>query len=133
LDYTVPNMRFTILLPKRDLAALEKSLTAERCAALLDQLKSQEVALSMPRFTTRSSFEVQDVLGRLGMKLALSDAADFSGITGGRDLKISKVIHKTFVSVDEEGTEAAAATAVLMAPTGTPVHRNPIDVRVDRP
>jgi serpin B len=133
LEYSVPNMRFTILLPKRGVAALEKSLSGEAVGRLLDGLKPQDVALWLPRFTMRSGFELADALERLGMKHAFTDQADFSGITGGRDLKIAKVIHKTFVNVDEEGTEAAAATAVMMTPTGIAVRPQVKEIRVDRP
>ena len=67
----------------------------------------------------------------MGMPTAFSDGADFSGITGSKDLFISDVFHKAYVNVDEEGTEAAAATAVDMAVTSMP--ESPIELIVDRP
>jgi serpin B len=70
-------------------------------------------------------------LRKLGMEDAFGEAADFSGMTGNRDLSISDVIHKAFVSVDEQGTEAAAATAVIMKLTSIPAE--PVEVTVDRP
>ncbi|TET13502.1 MAG: serpin family protein, partial [Dehalococcoidia bacterium] len=65
------------------------------------------------------------------MPVAFSGAADFSGMTGNRDLFISEILHKAFVSVDEAGTEAAAATAVVMTMTAAP--EEPVEVTVDRP
>jgi len=88
----------------------------------------------MPRFEMTSDFSLAQVLTAMGMPAAFSDSADFSGMTGGRDLFIGDVIHKAFVSVDEEGTEAAAATAVIMeAMAAMPEPERPIEVTVDHP
>jgi len=65
------------------------------------------------------------------MPVAFSGGADFSGMTGNRDLFIADVVHKAFVSVDEAGTEAAAATAVVMELTAVP--GEPVEVTIDRP
>jgi serpin B len=67
----------------------------------------------------------------MGMPAAFTGGADFSGMTGKKDLFISDVVHKAFVSVDEEGTEAAAATAVVMAESAAPAE--PVQVTVDHP
>jgi serpin B len=69
----------------------------------------------------------------MGMQQAFTDVADFSGMTGKKDLLISKVIHKAFVAVDEKGTEAAAATGVVMAPSAGPVREEPAVFRADHP
>jgi serpin B len=68
----------------------------------------------MPRFKTTQQFTLQDTLGAMGMPQAFGASADFSGMTGSRDLWISAVIHKSYIDVNEEGTEAAAATAITM-------------------
>jgi len=108
----------TILLPKKrdGLAALEKELTWKNIHLMLRPKQHPKVTVSLPKFKFTSSFQLADTLKAMGMKDAFSDkgAADFSGMTGTRDLYISKVIHKAFVDVNEEGTEAAAATAVVM-------------------
>jgi len=75
----------------------------------------------MPKFEFESEFNLNDALKAMGMPEAFSGSADFSGITDKADLIISDVIHKAFVSVDEEGTEAAAATAVIFRETSMPI------------
>ncbi len=85
----------------------------------------------MPRFEFESDFSLRETLVALGMPVAFSGEADFSGMTGNRDLFIAEVIHKVFVSVDEAGTEAAAATAVVM-PTAMPPE-DPVEVTINRP
>ena len=74
----------------------------------------------MPKFTMTVQFELAKTLGAMGMPEAFSESADFSGMTGGKDLFISAVAHKAFVEVNEEGTEAAAATGVAMRLTAAP-------------
>lgn len=91
-----------------------KSLNFEKYTALTRALLTQKVNLSIPKFTMTSEFELGKTLTEMGMPLPFTDAADFSGMNGKKDLKIDKVIHKAFVDVSEKGTEAAAATAVVM-------------------
>jgi serpin B len=85
----------------------------------------------MPQFEFDSAFSLKDTLADMGMPIAFSGGADFSGMTGNRDLSISDVVHKAFVAVDEAGTEAAAATAVIMELTAVP--EPPVEVTLDRP
>jgi len=85
----------------------------------------------MPKLEFESEFSLAQTLAKMGMPVAFSANADFSGMTGNRDLSIAEVIHKSFVSVDEAGTEAAAATAVIMRVTAIP--GMPVDVTIDRP
>ena len=95
---------------------------------------SYEVNLCLPRFKTECSYEMQNsILPAMGMQIPFSDDADFSGISDA-SLKITRVIHKTFVDVNEEGAEAAAATAVVMAPTAVESPSIPkIDYVVNKP
>ena len=79
----------------------------------------REVMLSLPRFKVENKFTLNDVLKNMGMQLAFTDNADFSNISD-IDLLISKVLHKTYIAVDEEGTEAAAVTAVEIGVTSMP-------------
>ena len=98
---------------------------------IIGALKQRQVNLAMPKFEFESEFKLKDKLAAMGMPIAFSEAADFSGMTGGRDLYISNVVHKAFVSLDEAGTEAAAATAVIMKLTAAPV--SPVEMTIDHP
>lgn len=133
LPYDGRELSMVILLPPAgQLAALEASLDAELLEAIVGDLEETQVALTMPRFEFDSSFELAKILADMGMPDAFSgQAADFSGINGTRNLFISAVVHKAFVSVDEAGTEAAAATAVIMAEEAPPAPA--AEVTVDRP
>ncbi len=132
LPYDGRELSMVILLPEEgQFETFEGSLDAALVDAIIDGLESQEVALTMPKFEFESGFGLKDTLSAMGMPIAFTDAADFSGMTGGRDLQIAEVIHKAFVSVDEAGTEAAAATAVIMQLTAMP--EEPVEVTVDHP
>jgi len=106
---------------------LESALDAAQVQAILESLDPREVALTVPRF----EFELGAVLAAMGMPLAFTLQADFSGMTPGGELFIGDVIHRTTISVGEAGTEAAAATAVVMPPSGIPADL--VTVAVDRP
>ena len=132
LPYDGHELSMVILVPgEGEFEAFEETLDVERVESILQDLGYTQVALSMPKFEIESSFSLVDALSALGMPVAFSDSADFSAMTGNRELVISKVVHKAFVSVDEAGTEAAAATAVMMALTAAPAE--PVEVTVDRP
>jgi serpin B len=111
--------------------AFEKSLDVELVKAIIGKLETRQVALTMPKFEYESSFGLKQALSTLGMGVAFTPDADFSGMNGERDLLIQDVLHKAFVSVDEAGTEAAAATAVIVGVTSIPAQ--PVEVKIDRP
>jgi serpin B len=132
LPYDGREMSMVILLPERDaFEGFEDSLDAKQVQAILENLKYRQVALKMPGFEFDSRFSLNQALEALGMPAAFTGRADFSGMTGSKDLFISDVLHKAFVSVDEEGTEAAAATAVVMKLSA--VGEEPVPVTVDHP
>jgi len=132
LPYDGLELSMVILLPRAGgFEAFEGSLDAERVDAIVKDLARRRVALTMPKFEFESAFSLKGALAAMGMPDAFTGAADFSGMTGNRDLFIAEVIHKAFVSVDEAGTEAAAATAVVMALSAMP--EVPVEVTVDRP
>jgi serpin B len=132
LQYDGAELSMVILLPEDDnLKAFEGTLNAQQVDSIIDDLKHTEVALTMPQFKFESEFNLNDILAGLGMPVAFSGAADFSGMTGNRELFISDVVHKAFVAVDEAGTEAAAATAVIMELTAMP--DPPVEVTIDSP
>ena len=80
----------------------------------LNSLEDYDVDLWLPKFRTEENYELKDLFEKIGVNLAFSNFADFSGITKDEKLKIDRIIHKTFIDVDEEKTEAAAATAITM-------------------
>jgi len=130
LPYDGRELSMVVLLPARgNFESFEASLDAQQADAILGSLEQREINLTMPRFEFESDFSLKETLSALGMPIAFSADADFSGMTGDRDLFIADVVHKAFVSVDEAGTEAAAATAVVMALTAAP--DMPINVNVD--
>jgi serpin B len=123
-------------LPKKKegLAAFEKTLTPAWLQEFLGQLHRQEVQVSIPKFNLTAKFELEKVLPEMGMPLAFDDhKADFSGISESKDpLYISAVAHKAFVDVNEEGSEAAASTAVVVSKAPAPPPRRAI-FRADHP
>jgi len=109
-----------------------KSLTGWRQP---DTLRSRQVNLALPKWTARRSLGLDAALAALGMKKAfVAGEADFSGIDGTRELFVSAVVHEGFVDVSEEGTEAAAATGVVVSITSVVIEpEQPLEVRADRP
>ncbi len=115
LPYKGEKISMLILLPTENLDVVEASLTAEKLNEYKAQMKETKLeSISFPKFEFDSKYFMKEVLSNLGMPTAFSDNADFSGMTGYKDLLISFVIHQAYIKVDEEGTEAAAATAVGM-------------------
>jgi serpin B len=140
LPYRGNALEMVVIVPDRrdGLAALERRLAEPgRLDAWLGALNEREVALHLPRFKSNGFIALSQVLSRLGMPLAFDGGrADFSGIakpkaTGEPPLYIKEVVHKAFIEVNEEGTEAAAATGVIMAPRG--IMRQLPTVRADHP
>ena len=105
-----------VVLPHPDvsLQSVVEALDTERWASWIADLHANELFVEMPKFSFEYEISLKDVLTSLGMGVAFTGAADFSKINPSGGLFISKVKHKTFVQVDEEGTEAAAATSVEM-------------------
>lgn len=138
LTYAGLELSMLVLLPdaKWGLAGLEKDLTAANWATWTKGLKEEKVDVFLPKFKqTWGTTDLVEPLQALGMKDAFeSDRARFEGITAGTPgLLISQVLHKTFVEVNEEGTEAAGATAVAMDVGAPPPPHEPVVFRADRP
>jgi serpin B len=129
------DLSMVIVLPdaKDGLAAVEGRLAASY-AGWLKALRFKRIDLELPRWTIRSRLDLGGVLGAMGMASAFTTAADFSGMSSQRRLFIDKVLQEAFVNVDEDGTEAAAVTAVLMRAVSAMVYRDePIPFHVDHP
>jgi len=112
-----------VLLPKENkLAGFEAHLSADSITAIKRSLTMQIVLVSLPRFTLDTPYDLKAILPGMGMPAAFGGDADFSGMNGSKMLYISNASHKAFVEVNESGTEAAAATAVVMRLKGGDPH-----------
>ncbi|MDR1082237.1 MAG: serpin family protein [Deltaproteobacteria bacterium] len=135
LPYLGGRLSMVVLLPadgEGGLARLEAAATGESLDARLRALAARRAAVKLPRFAfSWGTKSLRDALEALGVKEAFTDAADFSAMSGTRGFRISDVFHKAFVEVNEEGTEAAAATGAGMVPTSMPLP--PLEFTADRP
>ncbi|MBG1264945.1 serpin family protein [Nostoc sp. WHI] len=124
---------FYIFLPKQNssLKAFDQNLNVENWDKWMTQFNEQKGFIRLPRFKTDYDVTLNDALKTLGMEEAFSNKANFSGM--GKNFAISQVKHKTFVEVNEEGTEAAAATSVGMVATSLRQEPEPFRMIVDRP
>jgi len=118
LPYAGNELSMLILLPRNELSEVEPYLKADKIQDLMKDMRQEEVDVYLPRFKFETKYLMggeKGILGRMGMPTAFSEMrADFSGMTGKPDLYITEVVHQAFVEVNEEGTEAAAATGVIM-------------------
>jgi len=137
LPYGDRSLSMVVVLPEATdgLADVEANLSRDSFDAWTGMLRSQEVVIVLPKFTTRCEFDLVDVLQPLGMTSAFNpQLADFSGMSPDRDLFLSAVFHQAFVDVNEEGTEAAAATAAVMTVASLEVGETmPKQFRADHP
>jgi serine protease inhibitor len=132
LPYAGGSLAMTIVVPD-DLAPFDRSLTGDEFGRIVAALAPTPVDLALPRFKTETRADLNGPLSELGMPLAFDPGrADFSGITTQERLFIAAVVHQATISVDENGTEATAATAVVMAAASIAAPQ-PISVRIDRP
>jgi serpin B len=131
LPYKRGTTSMIILLPKNkaDIGPAERQLDAIKDL----QFRRASVQTTLPRFKIRYQTDVSQTLAKLGMPLAFSGQADFSGMTRDDRVAISNVIHEAYVDVNEEGTEAAAATAVVMRATAMPVQQQVVTFTADHP
>jgi serpin B len=116
MPYSGNDLTMLVLLPREidGLAKLEDSLTIENLENWISSLQNSEIKVSLPRFEITLPFRLDEVLKSLGMVNAFSKKADFSGMDGSKELYIGAALHKAFIDVNELGTEAAAAAAVIM-------------------
>ncbi len=131
LPYKGRQLSMIVLLPRKKwgLPGVEKSLTAAGLAEAISKLHPHAGDVALPRFLARSRLLLNEELKALGMPKAFGEGADFSGIAGGRGLRVGLVVHDTFTDVDEVGTEAASATAVGLPGLAVPT----FSFRADHP
>ncbi|QUH01090.1 serpin family protein [Saccharopolyspora erythraea] len=121
-----------VLLPDEGLDQAEAGLDAATLESLLSSAEQQRVELLLPKFDVRGAAELQRPLGALGVRTVFTPGADFSPLTD-RTLRVSTVVHRSVLRVDENGLEGAAATAAMMRLTAIVREEEPLRVEVDRP
>ncbi len=123
--YKVSDMSFCIILPKKlfGIEDIEKKMNNDFFDKILDNTYLTKTSLSIPKFNMESSYVLNEALKNAGLKSAFSSHANFSGITTKAPLMLGNVLHKTWFEIDEEKTEAAAATAVTIMITGRPSYK----------
>lgn len=125
-------LSMVVLVPDAGtLDTFEAALDGPRIRAMTAALSTAQVNLSLPKFQFRSLAQLKGALSAMGMPIAFTDRADFSGMTKQEPLEIAEVLHQAFIAVDEKGTEAAAATAVVMRVVSAAI--KVVDLNVDRP
>jgi serpin B len=133
LPYAGDDLSMIAILPDGDMEKFSKSLSLDTIRQLCVDMYSEDVDIFLPRFKLEAGYGLGGMLSEMGMPDAFSEKlADFSGMTGRPDLYISKVLHKARIEVNEEGSEAAAATAVIMAPKSVHLEMKQV-FRADHP
>jgi serpin B len=128
------SLSLLILLPVgQSLSALERGLSAAAFERIVHAMSKRNVALSLPRFHLHTQAILNGALEQLGMPLSFSEAADFSGMTEGRQLKIGEVAHATDFEVNEEGVVAAATTVITLEPFSATFYRNVVPFDANHP
>jgi serpin B len=133
LPYRDIGLAMAVLLPDGPLTVLRPKVAAAGLGGLLAGTATHQVTLSLPRFRLEAAFDLIPALERLGVAEAFGGDADFGGITGAEPLQIGAVAHKAYIDVDERGTEAAAATAVMIKTRAAVRPLQPVTMVVDRP
>lgn len=135
MPYIGKSLSMIIILPKKidGLLTVEKQLSAQNLAIWISFLRNRQVNVYLPRFQISSQFNLAKTLASMGMPDAFQlPPADFSGISGKKDLFISSVVHQAYIDVTEQGSEAAAATGVVMS-RSVSIPEPPVVFRADHP
>lgn len=131
LPYKGGQLSMMVILPvkRNSLPKMDELLSADFFKKAADSMSGREFSLALPKFKFETKYRMKEILSAMGMTVPFSDNADFSGLTADASpenrLKIAEVLHNAFVEVNEEGTEAAAATVVLLAPTSAAIREVP--------
>lgn len=135
LPYAGDETSMIVLLPDEsiDMETFEAKVNSEQVAKWLEQIRPKQTKVALPKFTFDSEFVLTDTLQSLGMKRAFTDRAELNRMSTHDSLYVSTVVHKAFIEVNEEGTEAAAATGIVVGITSAPVVEQAVEFRADRP
>jgi serpin B len=136
LPYGSGDYSMVVLLPSIvSSSANASALSQNELGSVIGGFKPQDVQLTMPKFKVEYSTKLKNILTQMGMGIAFSGNADFTRINRNGGLSVSDVLHKTYIDVNEKGTEAAAVTVVIMygAVAGEGQHSGPYFVNLNRP
>jgi serpin B len=133
IPYKNKEASMLIILPKKDTESKINEIDYEYYSDIAKSFAAKKVKVSIPKFKMEVQYELRDAMKRMGMKSAFSKDADFSGITGGKGLTISKILHQSVIDVNESGTEASSATAVIAMRSTMITKDIPIVFKADRP
>ena len=136
MPYEQNALSMLVVLPSDEEGALsntEQQLDAGELMADIDALERRRVEVWLPKFRLEQEIDLNEVLATMGMPIAFTESADFSGMTEEAQLMLTRALHKAFVAVDEKGTEAAAATAMIASLTSMPPPEETMIFRADRP
>jgi serpin B len=121
MPYKGEEVSMMVILPREnDLSAVENTITVDKIKTVATKSYKQEVDVYLPKFELETDYSLISYLEGLGMNLSFGSGADFSGMNGDKSLFIGKVVHSAYITVDEKGTEAAAATGVVMMESAMP-------------
>jgi len=136
IPYAGGNFSMIVVLPddKVALSAFQEGFSAEVFQKTLENMNYRDIRVMIPRFRSETRSDLKPIFAAMGMHEAFSQNADFRGMTGNRELKIDKIVHQATIEVGEQGTEAAAATAVVIVQKSVPVPEEPpLVFKADRP
>lgn len=135
LQYKGGDFSMVIALPAKDypLEKLIPEMDSDMFTEMLEKSDKQEVEVHLPSFKVRAAFDLEKTMAGMGMPLAFTNQANFSGMTQENDLKIDKIIHQAYIDVNEEGTEAAASTAVVIIRKSAMVGEQATVFKANRP
>lgn len=135
IPYKDDKASMVIIMPNenQDFNEFKASFNAKQFTTVFNKASYENISLYLPKFKIEFKTDLSQTLAKAGMKRAFSGRADFSGITCKKNLKIDKIIHQTFINVDEAGTEAAAATAVIMKRVTSIRPSKKIEFKANRP
>ncbi len=123
LPYDDDRVYMLIILPKQAINDIERNLSYDEIESWEKEMSEVDIDVFLPKFRFRTTYDLNDVLSSMGMPTVFTEHADLSGIDGRHDLYVSHVIHKAYIDVNEEGTEAAAATGITVGITSVRPHK----------
>jgi len=133
IPYKNKEASMIIILPKESTKASIEAIDYKYYTEIIKSFEAKKVKLSIPKFKMEVQYELKKVMNQMGMKSAFSRDADFSGITGAKDLAISKILHQSVIDVTESGTEASSATAVISMRSTMVTKDIPVVFKADKP